>query len=767
MKRHPQPACSRGRTPRRAALTLPLLAYALLAGITVTTASLQAQTPQPDVVQELTKQVPADFPRFTMTGQEQQADLLTHYLWYHFQHRPGINLTLFNKEYLLTADIWMGNAAKGQPSRTIQEIHRDLLLGMQMDDEGYVFTHQHFSHAHDHGWPFPLWTQADKHPAATKGKTVGWHFQKLEEVPGWAGDGLRYGQLKQYVGTQAADAFELHHLKSLGIIDKRWRLQATGPSPTLLTPAGVEIDAFQAPYLQLRWKRTGQPTTHTLPYIEWLREGDEAFTPDRRVYFHPEKTPLSSDCYHSIMAMYRHPQWQGTIKRIRLNLAPGESQVEFDIDSFFAVYDTRHTINNPIFILASARYFSWTGDIDFLRRNINRMRLALRYQQTVMGGLEHNHIRVPWPGHDGLAGFRRESNGSKTILGGHGIGNNYWDLMPFGWDDFYATYQYYAATTTLATLEQAIAERPGWQIPLGALRLDPQTLRNHAAQVKQHANDLFWNDQAGRFIASIDSQGQRHDYGYTFVNLDAIWYSIASDQHAQAIMDWLTGRRLVEGDTSTGADIYHWRFGPRATTKRNVAWYGQGWYNPEDIPWGGQVQDGGAVLGFTFYDLMARVKVLGPDNAYERLQEILAWEKEVHSAGGYRAYYKAGKHEASLQGCGTAGGLGIDCEFYESSLLPSVVVYGFMGLDAAAFDRLTIQPCLPAACPRMSVENLLYHSVLMDVQVSQKQIVVTIKQEPLDAIRIELPGNWKLQETEHTGSDFTLRDKKVYRWEKL
>jgi hypothetical protein len=111
------------------------------------------------------------------------------------------------------------------------------------------------------------------------------------------------------------------------------------------------------------------------------------------------------------------------------------------------------------------------------------------------------------------------------------------------------------------------------------------------------------------------------------VNLDAIWYGLANDENARTAMDWISGARIVEGDTSTGTDIYHWRFGPRATTLRNVEWYAFPWTRPEHIPWGGQVQDGGAVLGFTFYDLMARLKVYGPDNAWQRLVEILQWEK--------------------------------------------------------------------------------------------------------------------------------------------
>ena len=717
------------------------------------------------VVARLMETVPEDFPHFEFAGHDEQADLLTHYLWYHFHHRGGNGLTLFNKEYLLTADIWLGNACPRGSERSIQETHRAHLLAMQMDDEGYVLTHQHFSHAHDDGWPFPLWTQSDNDPDRVKGKTFGWHFQPLDKVPGWVGDALRHWGRDEYVGEKAASLWGLHHLRSLGIQDNRWRLEATEPSPALTTPAGYAIEAFQTPYLQLRWTRTGNPKDHAVPYVEWRRAGETDFGPDRRVYFYPDKTPLSGACYHSVLPMYRHPKWTGSIERMRISLAPGESDVTFEIDSFFTAYDTRHTSNNPIFILASERYFNWTGDLDFLRQQINRMRLALKYQQTVLGGLQYQRIRNPWPGHGGLAGFVRDADGKPVIRGGRGIGNNYWDLMPFGWDDLYATNQYYAATRALADLEEAIARHPGWDMPRGTLAMDPAQLRAHATEVKRKVNELFWNDATGRFFASIDKEGQHYDYGYTFLNLDAIWYGLPTDAHARSIMDWIDGRRIVAGDTSQGADIYHWRFGPRATTRRNVDWYGQGWYRPESIPWGGQVQDGGAVLGFSFYDLWARLKVLGPDHSWRRLTEILRWEKEVHAEGGYRKYYEGGRRGSTLQGGGTAGGLGIDCEFYESSLVPSIVVYGLLGLDARPDGVLAVRPRVPADVSRMAIRNLLYRNVRLDLAVAHDGIEIAVQDDPVDPLTIAFDGTWKDTATGRTGSIFTLSNATTYSYE--
>lgn len=703
---------------------------------------------------DLIENVPADFPRFYFSGSDDEAQWLSRYLWYHFSTRSGYGSTLFNQEYLTTSDLWLGGALHPRWPKAIQDIHRDCLLGIRQDPSGYVNTHQHFSHAHDLGWPFPMWTLA---PAGPDGKTAGWHFQ--DDGPGWVWDQtLRPDPNTPYARARAIEGWNLDHVRSLGIGDGKWQLESEGVSPAITTPPTVQIEAYCAPFLQLRWTRTGTPPEGVTPYVEWLREGDAEFSADRRVQFgfrtgNPDYEVVSHSG-HSMIEMWRHPLWEGKIKRIRIALAPGESDVRFGIDSFFTCFDTRHSINDPIYILACWNYFRWTGDTAFLSSVLDKMRLALRYQQTEMGGLEYNRIHNTWVGHDGVPGFTINPDGSKTVHHGHSVGTNYWDILPFGWDDTYATSQYYASVLAMADAEQAVRAHPEWGLP-AAGAFEPETLREHAAEVKKTANRMFWNRETGRFVACIDKEGVAHDYGFTFLNLDAIWYGIASDAHAQSILDWLGGKRIVAGDTSTGADIYHWRFGPRATTKRNVDWYFWGWTAPESIPWGGQVQDGGAVLGFSFYDLWARLEVLGPDDAWQRLRELLAWEREVWTEGGYRAYYKDGNHGTTLQGSGTAGGIGVDAEFYESSLVPAIIINGFLGIDPSA-DALVIRPRLPEACPEMGVSNVLYRKTRLDIKAAANRIEIALKETPAEPVRIQLEEGWRRADSADSGPIFTL-----------
>jgi hypothetical protein len=680
---------------------------------------------------DLVSGVPADFPRFAFAGHDEAAAILNRYLWHHFSTRGGESPVLFNKEYTTTSDLWMAGALHPGWDAPIQTIHRRNLLAVHIDRDGYIATHQHFSHAHERGWPFPYWAQTPPR------LTAGWHFQ--DDGPGWVWEyTFRKIPVSNFARAKAIEGWELRDLRSDGIVDSKWRLTATGRAPALTTPADIPIDAACAPFVQIRWKRSGK--TPGGPRFLWMREGDAGFAADRSAEFDPDSGEPGyegvSKTEHMMAALWRHPLWRGTIVRMRIEFPPGDPGEAFDVDSFFTVYDTRHTINNPIFILACWSQFRWTGDVEFLRATIDRMRRALRFQQTELGGVKLNRIRNPWWGHSGRPGYLVLPDNKKQIQPQHGIGSNYWDILPFGGDDLYATNQYYASLLAMAEVEEAARRRPDWKLPReGAL--DPAALRKHAAAVKTEANRLFWDAAKGRFVGCIDDTGAAHEYGFTFLNLDAIWYGLASDEHARAILDWLSGKRIVEGDTSTGADIYHWRFGPRATTLRNLEWYNFGWTAPESLPWGGQVQDGGAVLGFTFYDLWARLNHAGPDDAWTRLAEILAWEKEVWAEGGYRKYYDGGKRGTTLQGGGTAGGLGIDHEFYESSLLPAIVVLGFLGLDPGA-DRLVLRPRLPAACPEMAVTGVLYRGARMNVRAGPRGVKLTVKDAPKEPLHVAI-----------------------------
>jgi len=223
-------------------------------------------------------------------------------------------------------------------------------------------------------------------------------------------------------------------------------------------------------------------------------------------------------------------------------------------------------------------------------------------------------------------------------------------------------------------------------------------------------------------------------------------------------MAWLNGDRIIKDDTAQGADIYHWRFAPRGTTKRNTEYYFWGWSAPESLAWGAQVQDGGAVLGWSYHDLIDRVRILGPDNAWARLQEIIRWFDEVQASGGYRKYYD-GSREGTLQGGGTAGGLGLDSEFFESVLVPQVMIDGFLGFTPMV-DGFGLDPKLPSAWPELAMDRIHWHDLILRVKVTKDSIEVwrggeTLEGEaPSEPLFIRIPeGDWKVSYLSSDGTE--------------
>ena len=681
--------------------------------------------------------------RFEFADCPQAAEWYNGYIQSFFTNRINLELTIFPREYLAVADSWLNDARWG--SQSIQHYTKQALLDQQLTAEGYVQTQQHMATSHDFGWPFPHWSQVPL-PDGFRGVTAGWHF--YDKPFGWE---VCYASARksapEHFGAAAAGSWELSNLESEGIFEPKhaWKLKATGKLPTLTSPQSVTLDSFNCPYIQIRWNAEGDAAT-VRPYLEWQREGDTDWNESRRMFFSADWLKGRSDetgMYHSMLPLYKHPEWNGKIKRIRFCLSATENPPEtFYINSIFTHWDTRHLVNNAIYIKAAFEYFRWTGDRDFLQQMMPRLRTAMHYMMEEGRGLELKHIRCTWPGHDGRPGYDVGSSGKKIFHIGHGKGGNYWDLLPFGWDDMYTTTHYYAALLAMAQLEEAVqvAGIRGQESATAETRhVDPDFLRKHAADVKRTTNEKFWNEKDGRFVGTIDADGVMHDYGFTFVNLEAIHYGIASDDHARQIMEWINGARKVYGDTSRGTDIYKYRLAPRATTKRNVEWYSFAWWGPETLPFGGQVQDGGAVLGFSFYDIMSRIKTLGADDAWKRLMEIREWDEEVQKYGGYRKYYKDGKGGTTLQGGGTAGGIGIDFEFTESSMLSAVVPLGFMGLHPDG-QVLHIEPNLSAACSQMTVRNLKYQGVTMDITVTQDSAVIFIRSAPPGLLKIQFRG---------------------------
>ena len=150
------------------------------------------------------------------------------------------------------------------------------------------------------------------------------------------------------------------------------------------------------------------------------------------------------------------------------------------------------------------------------------------------------------------------------------------------------------------------------------------------------------------------------------------------------------------------------------------------------------------MLGFSYHDLMARLKILGPDNAWKRLQQVIAWFDEVRAAGGYRKYYNVSR-EGAMQGAGTPGGLGLDAEFFESALVPQIMLNGFLGFAPRA-DGFKLDPRLPSDWPELAINHIRFQGATLSIRATRDTIEIRkTSAAPLDEpVYIRLPpGNWK------------------------
>ncbi len=614
----------------------------------------------------------ASFPEFTASD-TRSAQLLNDLFRRHYFALPGPSAYTGDQQsdwraWNALSTEWLDTAANPAHGRDYNRDLAHFLEHVELDADGYVYTYPPtFRERNRIGWPFPDYRQSH-------GATPAWNFT-TDHTHGW----------QRVRGTGAPEGDR-----------PGWALTAEHGEIEIVSPR-LKLAALHAPLLAVQWHGDGAVTG----VCQWQAAGGQSGTVPFRL-----PPPPNGD-----QALFL-PLWPSVPRdailnrlTLRLYLEPAATIVVQRIEPLF---DTRHNTNNSHFVLAAWHHARWGADRAFLMRILPRVRLAMAHLHHDHGGRRYGLLQTPWWGHDGQTGL------------GHGIGSNYWDLLPFGHRDLYGTAYYLAALRSAAEMEALIARHPAWGAEPAPRGMGAAALRAHATRVRHAAAAAFWDEQSGRFIGTIDREGQRHDYGFVFANLEALYCGLGDQDQARRIYDWLDGRRLVAGDRSQGEDIYHFRFAPRATTRDNRDWYFWGW-NGKAVPWGDQVQNGGAVLYTSFHDILNRLKFAGADDAWSRLAGVLDWYTEVLEAGGYRAYYQ--DHEGRLQGAGTAGGLGLDAEFVESALVPLVTVYGFLGLEATAAG-LVAQPRLPKGLERLGVRNLRYGAARYDLEAGRDWVTI-------------------------------------------
>jgi hypothetical protein len=389
----------------------------------------------------------------------------------------------------------------------------------------------------------------------------------------------------------------------------------------------------------------------------------------------------------------------------------------------------KHFDLNSLHIIAALKYYLWTGEPGFFTdplpaevraklpvgatTMLDRLRLEMAYQLDVLHGSE-GLLRITEPGYDGTPTSK---------------GTTYWDAYPAGYLSAYPNALFYASVKAMAEIER-IAGDPAHRDSY--LKLLPL--------IKQRFNRTFWNEDKGRFVSTIDVNGVVYDYGITSTNLYAIVYGVADDTKASRVMEWLSGKRIVAGDTAQGADIYHWRIAPRANTVAFESvkpyWWAGGFAGVYLDPgawgqWGVNIQNGGAVFYVSYYDILARLRTTGADDAFFRLEAIMHEFNRNELRPEKPGYYgQAGT---------PAFGVGVWVSFPESGLVPLTMLYGFLGVEPTA-EGLRIHPSLPSQLTFAGVRDVFFRGDYYTITARRDVKTMSMREATRDHFEVTVPN---------------------------
>jgi len=377
-------------------------------------------------------------------------------------------------------------------------------------------------------------------------------------------------------------------------------------------------------------------------------------------------------------------------------------------------HHARHYENNAKYILGVYRYLCWTQDEKFLGEmdtttNISdfpeqedaskgmsllaKIRLAMKFQLEEMEGKNGLAI-ITDPEVDGTIDSKP---------------SDYWDNLRVGYKSAFINIYFYASLEAMAQIEESLGESK-----------TAEKYREIAKQVKKNFNETFWNPKTQRFALCVDREGTMWDFGFTYLNTEAMFYGLPDKEKTKVIYDWMDGKRIVKSDIQTvkgkktgsvGKDIYALKWAPRSNTRaiESIQVDGKYWWwdiggaitvggeNPS-AAWTEHLENGGAIFYTSYYDILARINYLGSDNAWRRLSTIL------------KEFAKDELRRDPPNNRGAPWKWGITGEFPESGLVPVTFIYGIMGISAD-IENLNVKPNLPKQMSHAAVREVVYKSV--------------------------------------------------------
>ena len=734
----------------------------------------------------------------------------------------GVNAGQFFWQEWNSMSYYWFNSQDGYQTDRIKGI-RKILSNIPVDDYGYVWQETDAvrevgstpdTGEHRMGWPFP-------NSSHTEGRATSWDFNGASNETPWTS---RYSIGGEYFENQAQLKGKLLTTDVQNVSSVDFTSSPDDYSVSYYTPL-LELDLrmytadcenIEDIIVYYTTTKTGEGNWSSVSVKEKAFISYD-FTPS---YEHLIFLPMyAQEDWGSENAFTRDGSYQGTyINQIRVEIKAKEGtdfSGRFALNCVRSTFDTRHSNNNSIFISSLRNDYDFTGDIEYLKENITKARKAMNFYMQMYDETRRLNDQSYLVGHEG-----DKTAKTKLVRTATSLSNGYWDISFMPKFDFQSNMYFYKALVDLAYLEGILAAE-GVSVDKAAATVKTAS-RDYvfgtseytydAAMLTEIANAVrtelqkttsadgtgFWSEETGRFVAGYaETEKKWYDYGYVMWNLEAIYHGIATEAQAKSIMDWISGARTVEKDEygSQGEDIYYYEFAPRVNTyseedQTDTSIFA-GHYSEAELVYGQtQVQNGGAIMYVTFFDLMARLNVYGANDAFERLQAIEDWYMDIYKYYQknnsftkspdrfYWDYYENsqwnkkyvplqnGIKGATERGGDSGGVLGIDGEFLESFLMISAIPYGFFGIDAADGNTLKISPSLPDKLSYWGMENLSYNNVKYDLMIEENSLKIDCVRGNATGLQVQicLPTDKETPKVFINGvqtNNYTVKDGKV------
>lgn len=357
---------------------------------------------------------------------------------------------------------------------------------------------------------------------------------------------------------------------------------------------------------------------------------------------------------------------------------------------------TPHFDQMPRFVCAVFNDYLWSRDRAFLQKMKPKIEAVMDDMTGTMGG-RSGLPRCP---------------GVFTGLPNVGPNTTYMDCYREGGTVAWIDMGYGTALQDMAALENALGDRKKSAIYAAYARKFPAQF-----------DAQLWNRSTHRYAGWRDSGGALHDYGFTYLNLEALARGLGTGTQAARIFDWLDNGRAwptMMGGHVGSTDIYQCVVAPRSNTVPIPAADWDPWSVPQALRrstmgYGALVEDGGAMLWVNFYDVTARLRWLDADSAWGKFADML-----FRVQGDPLRFTEGVTHPTNVYGehyleVGPADGP-------ENGLAGTSPLYGFMGIGPKP-DGLYASPNLPTSLLSLIGRNVCYGSATVSIQVSRGRIV--------------------------------------------